>query len=257
MAKRVKPQGDDWLRFVQVWDTSDHEDKLALCRACKITYDTGKHWRAEGDTTPLEPEIIQVAPNINETTFAEEIGQARIDLDFAMFDIETTGLTADFSVLLCACIKPFGKPIMTLRADDYPSWQSERDDDALIVTDVAKELSKHAIIVTHYGSRYDIPYLRGKMVKHGLSPLPSMYGLDTYSVAKANFKLSRRRLEALAEYFELGKKESVKGSLWMQAAFGNSSEAMNKIVAHCQTDVEILERLAALCFPYLKSIRRL
>jgi histidinol phosphatase-like enzyme len=84
-----------------------------------------------------------------------------------------------------------------------------------------------------------------------------MFAVDSWRIARDNFQVSSRRLKNLAEFFEIGNKEGVEGGLWMAAAYDGSKEAMDKIVEHNVIDVEVLEKLACLSFPYLKFIRRL
>jgi DNA polymerase III alpha subunit (gram-positive type) len=180
-----------------------------------------------------------------------------VNLDFVCFDIETTNLTADFSVILCACIKPFGKDAIVFRADDYnKDWSTRRMDDTKLVSAVAKELSKHAVVITHYGSKFDLPYLKAKMAKCGCMPLPPIFSIDTWRIAKNNFKVSSRRLATLCTYFKLGSKSGVEGPLWLEAGMNGSKKAMDDIVEHNIQDVKLLERLAALSFPYLKAISK-
>lgn len=252
MTSRKKPTGEAWQSFVDKWNNLDHVGKVALARAHGATYDSAKHWVSEGDTTPPAPKAV--GGDVVDEVLAL---QPKVMLDFVTFDIETSNLTADFAIVLSAVIKPFGGKPIVFRADDYPDWTNNRVNDKPIVQDIAAELSRHAVVITHYGSRFDIPFLRAKSVRYGLPPLPPMFGIDTYSIAKANFKLSSRRLKTLAEYLELGEKEPVEGSLWMQAAFRGDRQAMDRIVEHNILDTIILEKLAAVSFPYLKSLRKL
>jgi len=180
-----------------------------------------------------------------------------VNLDFACFDIETSNLQADFSILLTACIKPYGQEPFVFRADNYPEWQTDRANDYQITKAIAEELRKHAIIVTHYGLYFDVPFLRAKMVKHSLEPLPQMFAIDTWSIARKNYKVTSRRLKNLVDFFDIGEKEPVEGELWMKAAYNGSKEAMDRIVQHNIRDVEVLEKLACISFPYLKSIPKL
>ena len=257
MVERKKPTGKEWIELESRYHSSKHEEKLDLARKHGVTYDTLKHWVAEKDTTPLlVEEVPEDAIIIDLEEFFEN--EPAVKLDFCSFDLETTNLTADFSVMLCACLKPFGETPVVFRADDYnPNWATQRMDDKELTKAIATELAKHAIIVTHYGSGFDIPYLRAKMVYHRLPPLPPMFGIDTYRIAKANFRVSSRRLKNLCRYFELGQKSEVEGGLWMKAGMDGDIDALDAIVAHNIQDVLLLEKLAALSFPYLKGIRKL
>jgi len=222
-----------------------------MCQRAGITYDTGKHRYSDAPVELKNKPRMQVS--------ATELLEmpSRVHLDFVCFDIETSNLNADFSILLSACIKPYGQDAIVFRADDYPTWADNRDDDAGITRDISIELRKHAIVVGHYSQRFDIPYFRAKMMKHGLEPLPPMFGIDTWRIAKNNFKVSSRRLDNLLNYFDLGAKHGVTGRLWMKAAYTNSREAMNEIVEHNIADVVLLEKLMCRSFPYVRSIPRL
>ena len=254
MTIKKKPEGLAWQAFVDTWYKTDHDGKVALAISCEVSYDTAKHWISESGSTRKRvkekprmtitvPELLAMRPSVN--------------LDFASFDLETSNLAADFSILLTAAIKPYGQEPIVFRADDYPEWHTNRANDYKITRAIAEELRKHAIIITHYGLYFDVPYLRAKMSKHGIEPLPLMYLIDTWSIAKKNFKVSSRRLKGLASYFDIGEKEPVEGELWMAAAYNGSKEAMDRIVKHNIVDVEILEKLACLTFPYTKSIPKL
>ena len=181
------------------------------------------------------------------------------ELDFVGFDLETTNLSADFSVILSACIKPFGKYPIVFRADEYnKEWfTGDRKNDKNITRAIIKELSKHAIVMGHYMTGFDIPYLNAKTVKYQLPALPNLFVLDTYNLARKNIKISRRRLDALAGYFFGGKKSAVEGELWMKAGIDGDKEALDAIVKHNIQDVILLERLAQSLFMFMKSMRQM
>lgn len=251
-SKLKKPSTEqEWVEWCREWDTADHSDKVTICQQYGINYGTGRHWRS-GCSVPYSDTLITGAE-------LDDIlnGKYRVMLDFVSFDIETSNLKADFSIVLSAVIKPFGKSPLVYRADAYPYWKDNRANDAELVADIAGELAKHAIIITHYGTGFDIPYLRTKMTKYGLPPLPPAFAVDSYQIAKKNFQVGSRRLASLSSYFDLGEKSNVDGQLWVDAAYNGSKKAMDEIVEHNIQDCIILERLAAISFPYLKSIPKL
>jgi DNA polymerase elongation subunit (family B) len=254
-ATNKRPIGAAYKEWCKDWDNADHSGKLTICKFYGVTYNTAKHWRSDWDIPVNKP----VPPETRMTINKDEILGLRpsVALDFAFFDIETSNLDANFSILMTACVKPYGQPPVVFRADNYPEWKTNRADDTNITRDIAAELRKHAIIVTHYGDRFDIPYIRAKMTKHNIEPLPLMFGIDTWKIARNNFKVTNRRLQTLVEFFDLGEKSGVEGGLWMKAAYEGSTKALDEIVAHNITDVEILEKLACVSFPFLRSIPRL
>ena len=254
MTQKKKPEGKEWEKLVEEWYQRGHAGKLFLAERYRVSYDTLKHWLSNSGATRKQvkskprmtitiPELLAMKPSVN--------------LDFVCFDIETSNLQADFSILLTACIKPYGQEPFVFRADNYPEWQTDRANDYQITKAIAEELRKHAIIVTHYGLYFDVPFLRAKMVKHSLEPLPQMFAIDTWSIARKNYKVTSRRLKNLVDFFDIGEKEPVEGELWMEASYNGSKEAMDRIVQHNIRDVEVLEKLACISFPYLRSIGKL
>ncbi len=254
MTIKKKPEGKQWESFVDSWYNLDHDGKLALIIPLGVTYETAKHWISESGSTRKHvkeeprmtvtvPELLAMRPSVN--------------LDFVCFDIETSNLKADFSIFMVACIKLYEQEAIVFRVDNYPEWTVDRANDSKITRDIAKELRKHAIVIGHYSQRFDLPYFRAKMVKHGLEPLPPMFGIDTWRIAKNNFQVSSRRLQNLVRFFDIGEKGQVDGALWMDAAYNGSKEALDEIVTHCIKDVEVLEKLACISFPYLRSIPKL
>ena len=252
MSYKKRPEVADWDKCVSVWSTSNHAKKLLLAATWGVAYDTAKHWMSEAGSTRkrVNESLSLTIPDICNLRPA-------VQLDFVSFDLETSNLEADFSIILSAVIKPFGQEPIVFRADEYPEWGTQRANDCGITKAISDELRKHAVVITHYGLYFDTPYLRFKMVKHNLPPLPPMFAIDSWTIAKKNFKMSSRRLGALAEAFDIGEKSGVKGALWMEAAYSGDKEALDKIVAHNIVDCRLLESLACLTFPYLKGIPKL
>lgn len=259
---RKKPIGTEWELFENEWRMGTHADKLRLSKIYGVSYDVAKHWISEGDTSPTVNEESEAQPDESVTEVSNTVGSIRANgsstqLDFVSFDLETTDLKADFAIILCGCVKPFGKKPIVFRSDDYSSWKDNRSNDKAIVKDISDELRKHAIIMTHYGTGFDIPFLRAKMMHFGMEPLPSMFGIDTYRIAKNNFKVSSRGLKNLVYYAGVGAKGSVERCQWERASLDGARDAMDEIVQYNILDCEVLESLAMVSFPYLKSIRKL
>ena len=261
MSLKKKPEGKDFEVFVEEWYANDHTGKVALVeKEYNVSYDTAKHWVSEAGVARKHiTEEPKEEPNEIDSTIKEVLSiPTRTQLDFVCFDLETSELKADFSALLSAVIKPFGKKGIVFRADNYQNWkEGRRADDLEICTDITRELARHAVVVTHYGTGFDMRYIRAKAMKHGLPALPPMFAVDTYYIAKMNMMVSRRRLDALCKYLSLGLKSVVEGATWVDAALNGSEEAMNEIVRHNVQDCILLEQLATIMFPYLRNIKRL
>ncbi len=249
--EKKKPVGPAWEEFVKQWHGSNHEGKVKLAFNCNASYDTAKHWISESG----QAKVIQEKPKMTLTLLELLAARPSVELDFVMFDIETSGFDADWDIILTACIKPYGKDPIVFRSDNYPAWTTNRADDKQITLDIALELRKHAIVVGHYSEKFDTMFLRAKMFRHGLEPLPQMFGIDTWRIALKNFKVSSRRQRSLSVFAQLRpQKDTPEGDRWMRASFGGDKAAMDAIVEHNKIDVQELEKLAAISFPYLKSI---
>lgn len=160
------------------------------------------------------------------------------------FDLETTSLNADFGVLLCSVIKPsFGKPII-LRADKLnKKWDKGRSDDSALVKATAEELMKHDCWVAHNGAKFDVPFLRTRIARWGLPPLPDAKLIDPVQLARNKLRISYNSLERIADFLGVNTKTTVDGNMWLRAALDGDRQAMNYIVEHCVADVLMLEKV--------------
>src|SRR5271165_5589788 len=88
------------------------------------------------------------------------------------FDIETSSLNADFGVLLCGVIKPSGEPPKIFRLDKLSKqWRTKRSFDKPVVEAFANELSQYDILAGHNQVRFDLNFLRTRMLYWGLPSL--------------------------------------------------------------------------------------
>lgn len=160
-----------------------------------------------------------------------------------VFDLETTNLNADFGVILCAVVKPAnGEPIV-FRGDSYANWKRRRSDDSKIVRDIVKTLLNYDIWCAHNGARFDVPFLRSRMLRAGMEPLPAKKLVDPVLLARSKLKLSYNSLEKVAEHLGCNSKTEVRPEMWLRASLDGSREAMNYIVEHCVQDVLVLEKV--------------
>jgi uncharacterized protein YprB with RNaseH-like and TPR domain len=160
------------------------------------------------------------------------------------FDLETTNLDADFGVVLCGVVKgASGKP-KVFRADKLnKKWRTTRSDDSEVVKAIVAELSEYDIWVAHNGNRFDVPFLRTRMAKWGMAPLPVRKLIDPVFLARNKLKMSYNSLEKLAGFLGVNSKTEVTGDHWLSAALDGSRESMDYIVAHCIEDVKVLEKI--------------
>jgi uncharacterized protein YprB with RNaseH-like and TPR domain len=169
------------------------------------------------------------------------------------FDIECSGLVADFGMMLSWAIKELDGDIdydyLTVADIDN---SKDGQEDRRIVESLVQALSRYDRIITYYGNdyRFDVPFVRTKAVAMDI-PFPCFGQIkheDLYPIIKKKFRLSRNRQENAARTL-LGttEKNHVDGAIWRAAARGKK-RAMGYIVDHNHRDVRDLERL------YLKVI---
>src|SRR5713226_7818533 len=143
------------------------------------------------------------------------------------FDLETTNLFADFGVILCGVVKPAQGDIKVFRADQLnPDWLTRRSDDRDTVAAIVEELCKYDIWIAHNGNYFDVPFLRTRIAKWGMAPLPATKLVDPLLVARNKLRMSWNSLEALAKFFNVNSKTQVCGSLWLRAALDGCQDAM-------------------------------
>lgn len=161
------------------------------------------------------------------------------------FDIETTGLKADFGSLLAVCIKPWGQPVQTYREDSYK--RDRRSRNPAMVLEVITELNKYPILIAHNGVKFDRPWLNTLATIEGidahLDPRGKM--IDPLQVAWRHLNFSSNRLDALASWLGTkNRKTLVDRDIWLRASMDADSTALDYIVAHCVKDVRVLEEVA-------------
>lgn len=179
-----------------------------------------------------------------------------IDLDnpelrIGFLDIETHDLQANFGYMIAWCIKPLGSAseeiendVITI-ADIKAAQESLKNEvDSRIVKSLVEKLSEYDLIVTYYGSRFDVKYIRTRAIKDKL-PVP-LYGelihWDLYFVARNRLKLSSNRLGEVARLFGVNTKTYLDGDHWTHGPLGNM-ESMKYILEHNKQDVITLEKV--------------
>jgi len=166
-----------------------------------------------------------------------------------MLDIEASNLDANFGVVLSAAIKPYHKP--TILFVNKNKW-----DDSEVVKDVVSTINSYDVLVTFYGYKFDIPFLRTRMLHADPSLVlkPTLHHIDLYYVARRALKLHSNSLETLTEFFNIKGKTRLKGEMWIRATAGDPT-GMKYVVEHNKYDVIILEKLYSVLKDYVGMIR--
>jgi len=159
------------------------------------------------------------------------------------FDIESSGLNADFGWMYSWYIKTLGE-------EEYFHAVVTQDEirdgilDERIIVELVEALKKYKRIYTFYGSRFDIPFSRTRALAHNLKFVP--YGLvehrDLWYLARRILKLHRRRLDNVCDILSIKGKTHLEPKTWIMANTGNT-DALKYILEHNRMDVIILEKV--------------
>lgn len=164
-------------------------------------------------------------------------------IEAASFDLETSHLDADFGVILVAVVKPAGGHPKVFRLDELSKdFDRRRSYDKPLVKALVDELEQYDILAAHNGVRFDLPFLRARMLKWGLPPLKNFKVVDPCQLSRNKLKLSGNSLDKCTSFLGFNTKTQVDGDLWVKAALDGNRKAMNYIAKHCVEDVIMLEQ---------------
>ena len=157
-------------------------------------------------------------------------------------DIETDGLKADFSTMLSWAIKEKDGDVTTGVITKEELFNGVYD--KRLIQECVDEMRKYAIIITYFGSRFDIPYLRTKALHYGMDfpGYGELYHFDLYYTVKSKLNLSRKSLDNACDYLGIEGKTPISKDMWRRAKYGDS-EGLSEVLAHNIPDVVILEQL--------------
>jgi DNA polymerase elongation subunit (family B) len=111
-------------------------------------------------------------------------------------------------------------------------------------------------VVTYNGDKFDLPKIRGQLLRYRLGPLPKLTSIDLYKYVR-RLGLFSARLIYICEMLGIGTKIKHHGfRLWTEVLEGKAS-AQNKMRRYNKQDVKLLEELYEILLPYLDKHPRL
>lgn len=162
-------------------------------------------------------------------------------------DIEASNLDADFGIMLSYCIKDSKSTKIyegVITKQDIDKAQAG-DEDRRLVAQCIEDIGRFDRIVTYYGKRFDIPYIRTRAVTNDV-PFPyygTLVHTDLYFTLKFKFKLSSNRLEnACRVLLHKTDKTRVDSRYWRGGQRGDK-KSLDYILDHNRKDVWDLEKL--------------
>ena len=163
------------------------------------------------------------------------------------WDIETAGVQAlksDLGFVLMVGYKWAHEKevkVLTIKRKHLKSF-----DDRLLLTTFSKIYTAADITVAHFGSVFDRRFFQGRLLIHGLPPIPQTVMRDTCMIARSVANFSSNRLGNLGNTLHLKNKKIDKGEgwpgWWFRAMQGNM-QAIRDMAVYCKGDVLALEEL--------------
>lgn len=194
-------------------------------------------------------------------------------LKIGYLDIESDGLQVDFSTMLSWCIKEKDGATVYDMITKKELFSGEGD--KRLIESIIREMMKYKIIVTYFGTIFDLTFIRAKALHYNLyfpgyiseqktlksgeiatKIIPELYHFDMYYIAKSKLaSLSSKRLENVCDYLGIEGKTPLKRDIWRAGKYGDPI-ALKEILAHNVGDVEILEKLHNRLEPFAKYTRK-
>lgn len=171
-------------------------------------------------------------------------------------DIETTGFNASFCFMLSWAIRDgnTGKVYSdSITQKDLESGNLDRR----IVRNLLEVMNKFDCVVTYYGTKFDLPFIRTRAYANGFQffNIGQIKHIDLYYVVKSKLKLQRSSLEAACALFGIKGKNHVASDIWLLAMIGHK-KSLDYVVDHNIRDVEILQQLHKRLETQSKFIKR-
>lgn len=168
-------------------------------------------------------------------------------------DLEATALDADVGYLVGGGFMDEKGRFKWFYADT-PSKEKET------LSSIIEYLTKHNIVFTWNGSRFDIPFLAARALRHNLRAeliyRPSH--LDLAEFIRSYLKISFVNLYHVARFLNIPKDTSVEGidvpSLYLKAV-KNDKRSITKIKKHCRDDLEVLRKIYFKILSIIREVR--
>lgn len=183
-------------------------------------------------------------PQIETQLFLDIVERAN---QLAFWDLETSGLGADYQSTVLATIKPYNRDCITLIADRH-------NKDKKLVRQIKELLEQYTVLCAHNCKRFDIPYLNTRLLKWRMPSLESRHHIDTYQILKPKLRTSSKSQAALLSFLELPQqKMSLPPSIWQEAM--TNKKALKQLIDRCESDCIGLEQLYKRTRHLIKDIK--
>ena len=146
-------------------------------------------------------------------------------------------------ILTCSYAFNDGTPVgVKLSPEDV-----QNEDDLTAVVDMVLAINHADVIVTFNGKKFDLKYLKTRMLKWGLPPLKPVKHIDLFEQAKRHFRFPSNSVDNICKYLGFSQlKIKTDFDLWKRCLSTNdniSSIALEEMNIYCKGDIEVTRNL--------------
>lgn len=134
------------------------------------------------------------------------------------------------------------------------TWSPSGQQDGLLVETLVQVLNEADESVAHFGDSFDLKWLRGRALFHGIPMMPKYKTVDTCKISRKHFYLNSHKLDYLAQYLGLGGKLETTYGLWKKVMLDKCPKALAEMVKYNKVDVELLEKVYHKLAPYAPHV---
>lgn len=171
------------------------------------------------------------------------------------FDIETYGhdFAANLGYVIVISYKWKGeKQVHTITRENPDVFDPHPENDRKLIRKFVKVVAKADMIVGWNSSRFDVPFLQARMLKHRMGVFPILAHEDMLMTAR-RLKIKNRSLQNIGEWLGLyTDKVRMPPELWMRAGAGHPKE-LKTMIKRCEHDVKLTEEAYDRLAPYSKT----
>ena len=155
--------------------------------------------------------------------------------------------------IICICWKWEGsKKVYSLE------WEGIDKSDKKMLDPFTKVVEGADEIIGHNSDNFDVKWLRGRCLFHGIPMSHDLNLIDTLKLSRRAFNLNSHKLAYIGDFIGIGSKGDPGGlKTWKELMFKDHDDpvyqkAMRRMVRYCKKDVVILEKIFDKFKPYIK-----
>lgn len=133
---------------------------------------------------------------------------------------------------------------------DFKTYKNDKYDDRELVKFAHSLIAKSDCVIGHNGDNFDIKVLNSRFIFHRLEPTPPYKSRDTLKISRRLTKQHSHRLDALAQFYGIGRKLPHTGKhLWL-ACYNGDMSAWPIMAKYNKHDVYLMDELLNILDPW-------